>query len=111
MLTVAPDLSRRRELTNINKTETIAFLALRPVHTVVMTSFIRDNGIENSLNQGKFFGYRNEQRELEGVAPIGHTTLVEAQIDAALKALAFTVMSNDVFLDGERASHVEPVLE
>src|SRR5687767_10304428 len=84
VLTVVPDLSRVSELTNENETETLAFLGLRPVHTVVMTSFIRDNGIDSSLNRGRFFGYRNAQGVLEGVALIGHTTLVEAQTDDAL---------------------------
>ena len=93
LFTVAPDLSRVRELTNDNEAETLAFLGVRPVHTVVMTSFVRDNGIESLLNRGKFFGYRNAQGGLEGVALIGHTTLVEAQNDEALKALAFTARS------------------
>lgn len=94
VLIAVPDLNRVHELTHANETETLAFLGLRPVHTVVMTSFIRDNGIESSLNRGKFFGYRNAQGQLEGVALIGHTTLVEAQNHEALKALAFTARSS-----------------
>jgi uncharacterized protein len=88
-LTVAPDLSRSGELKTENTAEVKAFLSLRPVHTVVMTSFINDNGIESPLNRGKFFGYRNENGKLEGVALIGHTTLVEARTQDALKAFAF----------------------
>jgi GNAT superfamily N-acetyltransferase len=69
------------------------FLSIRPVHTVVMTSFINDNGIVSDLNRGKFYGYRNAAGSLEGVALIGHTTLVESRSDDALAALAITARS------------------
>src|SRR5687768_12669462 len=89
MFEAAPDLNRIRRLTSADRTETLAFLAIRPVHTVVMTSFINDNGIESTLNRGQFFGYWNLNGDLEGVALIGHTTLVEARSPEALKAFAF----------------------
>lgn len=95
ILTIAPDLSRVSELKNENQDEVLAFLAIRPVHTVVMTSFINDNGIESSLNRGKFYSYKNAQGTFEGVALIGHTTLVEACTEEALKALAFTARSSE----------------
>jgi len=85
---LAPDVTRISGLTDANVTETLAFLAIRPVHTVVMTSLINDNGIESELNRGKFYGYRNATGELEGVALIGHSTLVEARSEVALRALA-----------------------
>lgn len=91
---IAPDLSRVSELKTENRKEAIAFLAIRPVHTVVMTSFINDNGMESDLNRGKFYGYRNAEGTLEGMALIGHTTLVEARTEEALKALAFTARSS-----------------
>jgi uncharacterized protein len=94
-LTIAPNLSRCSELRVENTAEVLGFLSLRPVHTVVMTSFINDNGIENPLNRGKFFGYRNERGLLEGVALIGHTTLVEARTDEALKAFAFKAKTSE----------------
>ncbi len=89
IMTIAPDLTRVKELTAENTVEVQEFLAVRPVHTVVMSSFIADNGIVSELNRGKFFGYRNAAGTLEGVALIGHSTLVEARTDEALKALAF----------------------
>ena len=88
-LTVVPDLRRTFELKNRNEVEVLAFLNVRPVHTVVMTSFILDNGIDSKLNRGKFYGVRNAEGRLDGVALIGHTTLVEARSPEALKALAF----------------------
>src|SRR5689334_2357107 len=60
-----------------DKTEALTFLATRPVHTVALRGFIRDNGLESSRNRGKFYGYRNCEGQLEGVALIGHATLVE----------------------------------
>jgi hypothetical protein len=73
-------------LTENNRTEVLDFLKARPVHTVIMASFIRDNGMENADNRGRFYGYRNSAGELEGVALIGHTTLIEARSEEALKA-------------------------
>ncbi len=95
MFSVAPDLSNVCELKNENRAEVMAFLKIRPVHTVVMTGFILDNGIESSLNRGKFFGYRNSGGKLEGVALIGHATLVEARTDEALKALAYSARNSE----------------
>ena len=94
-LMISPDMSRVIELKNENTSEVLAFLSVRPVHTVVMASFIADNGIESLLNRGKFYGYRNAQGTLEGMALIGHTTLVEARTEEALKALAFTARSSE----------------
>ena len=85
---VAPDMSRLCELRNQHSAEVLSFLAERPVHTVVMTSFINDNGLESDLNRGTFFGYRSTNGKLEGVALIGHSTLVEARSHDAMHALA-----------------------
>jgi uncharacterized protein len=87
--------SRVRVLTEADQPEVLRFLQVRPVHTVVMTSFINDNGLENPSNRGRFFGYRNFAGELEGVALIGHTTLVEARSDEALIALALKARESE----------------
>ncbi len=78
--------------------EVLAFLSKRPVHTVVMYSWIRDNGIVSPLNRGRFYGYRNKQGDLEGVALIGHTTLVEAHTEEAIHAFAMIATKEDVKL-------------
>ena len=67
-LEIAPDLTRVHELAIENTAEVQTFLTVRPVHTVVMSSFITDNGMVSDLNRGKFYGYRNSNGELEGVA-------------------------------------------
>ena len=92
---VVPDLSGLRRLTNADQPEVLKFLVQRPVHTVVMTSMIHDNGIEGGQNRGTFYGYRNADERLEGVALIGHTTLVETRTDQALTALALQAGRNE----------------
>ncbi len=87
-VTAGPDRGKLIELVDADKAEMLLFLKVRPVHTVVMTSFINDNGVESELNRGKFYGYRNSTGVLEGIALIGHSTLVEARTDAALRSLA-----------------------
>lgn len=88
LFNAAIDCGRIELICENDKPEVLEFLKIRPVHTVVMTSLIQDNGIENSENRGRFYGFRNSRGKLEGVALIGHTTLVEARTEAALKAFA-----------------------
>jgi ribosomal protein S18 acetylase RimI-like enzyme len=75
-------------LTAKDETEVLAFLSLRPIHTVSMKSLIRDNGLVNPLNRGNFYGCRDINGHLEGVALVGHATLMETVSDRALQALA-----------------------
>lgn len=95
IIETAVDVSRVFELDECNREEVMSFLKVRPVHTVVMTSFINDNGFRSELNRGKFHGYRDADGKLEGVALIGHSTLVEARSDAALKAFAFKAQTSE----------------
>mgnify|MGYP002779021089 CR=1 FL=1 len=92
---VVPDMARVCRLTDENTAEVLDFLAVRPVHTVVMTSFIKDNGMESELNRGRFYGFRSPCGALEGVALIGHTTLIEAGTEEALKAFAFAARESE----------------
>lgn len=89
------NLNRIEQMRETNKQEVLEFLAERPVHTVVMTSMIQDNGMENADNRGLFYGYRNAHGTLEGVALIGHTTLVEARSDDSLMAFALRARQSD----------------
>lgn len=71
-----------------NLDEALAFLATRPLHTVVMAGLMRDNGVVSRLNRGSFYGCRDTKGYLEGVALIGHAVLVEARTDDSLAAFA-----------------------
>ena len=83
-----PDFNRLQILTNADENEVLEFLAQSPVHTVIMSGFIQGNGLENADNRGGFYGYRNAEGILEGVALIGHTTLVESRSAESLQAFA-----------------------
>jgi uncharacterized protein len=75
-------------LNNGQESEVLEFLSHRPIHTVAMVSLIRDNGIVSQLNRGTFYGCRDINGQLEGVALVGHATLMETVSDRALQALA-----------------------
>jgi predicted GNAT family acetyltransferase len=70
------------------ETEVLQFLAKRPIHTVYPATLIRDNGLVSPNNRGAFYGYRDDAKNLLGVALIGHATIVEAKTDAAVAAFA-----------------------
>ena len=75
-------------LMNGDEAEVLEFLAQRPIHTVAMMSMINDNGLVSPLNRGTFYGCRDLNGMLEGVALVGHATLMETVSDRALAALA-----------------------
>ena len=75
-------------LTAKDEIEVLAFLSQRPIHTFAMKSFIHDNGLVSPLNRGSFYGCRDINGHLEGVALVGHATLMETVSDRALQALA-----------------------
>src|SRR2546426_1444342 len=66
-------------LANEHEAEVLAFLAARPIHTVIIAGFIRDNGLMDPLNRGTFYACRDGEGRLEGVAVIGHHTLMEVR--------------------------------
>jgi predicted GNAT family acetyltransferase len=76
------------KLTEGEREEVLVFLAERPIHTVVMAGRIRDNGLVSPLNRGTFYGCRDHGGRLEGVALIGHVTLLEVRTERALEAFA-----------------------
>jgi GNAT superfamily N-acetyltransferase len=71
-----------------DETEVWDFLSARPIHTVFIKGFVRDNGLVSDLNRGKFYDCRDGEGRLLGVALLGHITLIETCIDAALRAFA-----------------------
>ena len=85
---VAFESVKVERLTNHDAAEVLDFLSQRPIHTVAMMSMIRDNGIVSALNRGTFYGCRDLNGQLEGVALVGHATLMETVSNRALAALA-----------------------
>jgi ribosomal protein S18 acetylase RimI-like enzyme len=87
-LTPALESIQVERLTNSDEAEVLQFLSQRPIHTVAMMSLIRDNGIVSQFNRGTFYACRDLNGQLEGVALVGHATLMETVSDRALAALA-----------------------
>src|SRR5713226_985643 len=79
---------RVEPLARKHEAEVLAFLAERPIHTVIMAGLIRDNGLVSPLNRGSFYDCRNTMGHLEGVALLGHVTMVETRNDAGLDLFA-----------------------
>ena len=82
-------------LTHGSEAEALEFLSAHPIHSVVMSSFIRDNGLVSDLNRGRFYCYRNHSGYIEGVALVGHATLFETNSDVVLAAFARLVHRSD----------------
>ncbi len=76
------------ELYQEDEAEALQFLAARPIHTVFMSSLIRDNGLPSPHNRGSFYACRDAQGQLEGLGLLGHATVIEARSDDALSAFA-----------------------
>lgn len=77
-----------KPLANSEQSEVLQFLSQRAIHTVSMMSLIQDNGLVNEFNRGTFYGCRDANGQLEGVALVGHATLLETVSDRALALLA-----------------------
>lgn len=77
-----------KPLADDEKSEVLQFLSQRAIHTVSMMSLIHDNGLESPYNRGTFYGCRDTNGQLEGVALVGHATLMETVSDRALALLA-----------------------
>jgi len=92
-------------LREANVEEVLSFLNVRPVHTVVMAGFIRDNGIVSDLNRGCFYGYRDREGKLEGVALLGHSTLIEARSDDAMLAFAKKAQADGIAINLIMSEH------
>lgn len=75
-------------LTESHSAEALSFLAERPVDNVIMSGFIRDNGVVSPYNRGCFYGCRNEAGVLEGVALIGHGMSFDSRSEAVTKSFA-----------------------
>jgi ribosomal protein S18 acetylase RimI-like enzyme len=75
-------------LTENERSEALNFLAVRPLHTVIMSGWMRDHGVVGPLNRGTFYCYRSASGKIEGIALIGKNTLFETRTGEALQALA-----------------------
>lgn len=88
----APDVDRGEyscdQLLPGEEAEALEFLAERPIHTVFMATLIRDNGFTSPHNRGLFYACRARSGKMDGLALIGHATMIEARTDQAVAAFA-----------------------
>jgi predicted GNAT family acetyltransferase len=82
------------QLASKDNAEVLAFLAQRPLHNVIMSGLVRDNGLVSPLNRGTFYACRDVENRLAGVALMGHATYVEAYAAAALDEFAQLAQEN-----------------
>ena len=76
------------ELTAADQPEVFEFLSARTIHTVFMASLIRDNGLVSPHNRGSFYACRDQYGRLEGVALLGHATVIEARSENSIASFA-----------------------
>lgn len=76
------------ELSAADQPEVSEFLSARRIHTVFMASLIHDNGLVSPHNRGSFYSCRDRYGRLEGVALMGHATLIEARTENSLALFA-----------------------
>ncbi|HYO63017.1 MAG TPA: GNAT family N-acetyltransferase [Pyrinomonadaceae bacterium] len=79
---------RVNPLTENEAPEALAFLAERPVDNVIMSGFMRDNGVVSRQNRGRFYGCWNRRGALEGVALVGHGMSFDSRTEAATELFA-----------------------
>jgi GNAT superfamily N-acetyltransferase len=75
-------------LSQSHSPEALAFLAERPVDNVIMSGYIRDNGVVSPQNRGRFYGCRSASGALAGVALLGHGVSFDSRCEAATELFA-----------------------
>jgi uncharacterized protein len=93
-------------LSNGNEASILSVLSRPSLTNVIMSGFILDNGLASPLNRGSFYACHNDQKNLTGVALLGHTMLFEAFDDGAIEAFAGLARQNASphLLMGERTA-------
>src|SRR5690242_11504236 len=79
---------RVQPLDDARRDEALAFLAERPLHTVIMAGLLRQHGPSVPTPAGDFYACRDVQGRLEGLALVGRATMFEARSATAVSALA-----------------------
>ncbi len=87
-----------------DENEVLDFLSARPIHTVVLASLIQDNGLVSPHNRGSFYACRDRRGRFEGVALVGHATVIEARTQSSVSMFARLARNcqNTHLIRGER---------
>lgn len=68
--------------------EALAFLARRPLHSVILAGWLTEFGVRDAQLRGNFFKHRDESGAIDGIALIGRHTLFESRRPEAVRAFA-----------------------
>lgn len=77
-----------------SEAQVLSALSTQSLTNVIMSGFIRDNGLVSALNRGSFYACHSERNSLEGIALIGHTILFDACGEGAIQAFAALARKN-----------------
>jgi uncharacterized protein len=75
-------------LSNGDAPNVLSVLSTPSLTNVIMSGFIRDNGLDSPFNRGSFYACHDVRKNLTGIALIGHTILFEAFDEGAIQAFA-----------------------
>jgi predicted GNAT family acetyltransferase len=75
-------------LTNEDADAALTFLPKKPAHCAYLAGLIEENGLVSPLNRGAFYASRNFLGEIQGVALVGHATIIEPTNNESLRELA-----------------------
>lgn len=97
LLIVAPK-PEAVQVTEADRADVLSFLLRRPLNCSYLLGLILDNGLSSSLNRGSFYVCRNNLREIQGVALIGHATIIECINDEAVSSFAEIAARNTLHM-------------
>ncbi|HKO62918.1 MAG TPA: GNAT family N-acetyltransferase [Pyrinomonadaceae bacterium] len=75
-------------LSNEEAKVVLNFLPKKPAHSAYLAGLIEENGLVSPLNRGMFYASRNFLAEIQGVALVGHATIIEPTNKESLRELA-----------------------
>jgi uncharacterized protein len=90
---IANSLTSVAPLSNGNEANVLSVLSKPSLTNVILSGFIRDNGLDSPQNRGCFYACHNEGK-LTGIALIGHTMLFEAFDESAIEVFAALTRKN-----------------
>lgn len=90
---VTNTLSSVTPLSSGNEANVLSLLSKPSLTNVIMSGFIRDNGLASQQNRGCFYACHNDGK-VNGVALVGHTILFEAFEEGAIQAFAALTRRN-----------------
>jgi ribosomal protein S18 acetylase RimI-like enzyme len=84
----AESADQAEPLTESERSAALAFLAERPLHSVILSGWLMDHGITSPKHRGTFYRSLDRHGNISGIAIIGRNTFFEVRTESALLSLA-----------------------